>query len=99
MGEILPMLIEVFLEDSTVLLQNIADGVNTKDKAVILTAAHTMKSSAKNIGAIQLSSYCAEIENVIEADDEFNTEGLLGLHMLATMEMNDVTAHLNIATV
>lgn len=96
MGEILPILIEAFLEDGTVLLQEIFDGVNAQNKEAIATAAHTMKSSAKNIGAVQLSVYCAEIENVIEEEDGIsNIEGLLGLHTIAKMEMGDVTTHLN----
>lgn len=88
MGEVLPMLMDAFLEDSTILLQEIHDGIKTSNTENILSATHTLKSSAKNMGADQLSAYCSEIENILQDDDQaFNQNSLLNIQELASSEM------------
>ena len=63
LAEILPELKEAFIEDGLILLDQIKDNLNQGDSTVIMTAAHTLKSSASNMGADQLAEYCMKIED------------------------------------
>lgn len=69
MGEVFEDLKIIFLEDTPVLLDQIKEGLNNKQMDVISTAAHTLKSSAKNMGADKLADYCIQIENNININD------------------------------
>jgi len=69
MGEVFEDLKIIFLEDTPVLLDQIKEGLDNKQTDVISTAAHTLKSSAKNMGADKLADYCIQIENNININD------------------------------
>ena len=62
LAEILPELKEAFLEDGFILLDQIKENLSNGDNNIMSNAAHTLKSSAKNIGADQLANYCVQIE-------------------------------------
>jgi HPt (histidine-containing phosphotransfer) domain-containing protein len=90
-GEILPELISAFLEDSFILLKNIETGVTENNKTSIETAAHTLKSSAKNMGADKLAQLCSELE---KTDD---LEEAQQLHQQALREMQQAEIELQTA--
>ncbi len=99
MEDMLPLLIEAFLEDGCTLLQEIEKGINTLDVGVISTATHTMKSSAKNIGAERLAEYCLQIEESLrEQQNSLDQNHLHILHKLACAEMTNVKTLLSIET-
>jgi CheY-like chemotaxis protein/HPt (histidine-containing phosphotransfer) domain-containing protein len=54
--------IDAFLESSNVLAREIRDANETGDSAAIARAAHTLKSSSAQLGAVKLSALCKEIE-------------------------------------
>jgi HPt (histidine-containing phosphotransfer) domain-containing protein len=58
------------------LLQQLQDARHVCDHAAMRHVAHTLKSSAASVGALELSKLCADIERRIRQDD---TEGLDGL--------------------
>lgn len=88
MMDIIGELVNVFIEDSYKLLEEIEAGINTQDTALIVKAAHTLKSSAKNMGADKLAHYSLEIEESIEANIDFNV--LTRIANKAKDEMNEV---------
>jgi PAS domain S-box-containing protein len=55
------------------LLQQLHDARHPNDHAAMRHVAHTLKSSAASVGALELSRLCAEIERRIRQDD---TDGL-----------------------
>jgi len=92
MGEIMPELINVFAQESDILFQEIENGIKNKNFEQVLKAAHTLKSSAKNMGADKLTHYAITIENLINSGAE---DGLMGIFSEATEEMNNVSKALN----
>ena len=70
MSEIMPELVAVFFEDTQKLLLEIQSGIKEQDRDKILTAVHTLKSSAKNMGADKLTAYSFEIESVLNDGED-----------------------------
>ena len=88
MGDSTGMLINIFLEDSSKLLEEIQHGIETENTDKINTATHTLKSSAKNMGADKLAHYCSEIEENIKRQEDHSL--LLKLHNNSTTEMKKI---------
>jgi HPt (histidine-containing phosphotransfer) domain-containing protein len=57
-------LIEIFLIDAPLRLQEISQALDRGDLKIVERAAHTLKSSSANIGATGLSKLCTEMEQV-----------------------------------
>ena len=55
-------LIESFLEEAPVLLDQMQRAADSSDRVVLGRAAHTLKSSARDFGAEQLSALCETLE-------------------------------------
>jgi histidine phosphotransfer protein HptB len=55
-------LIESFLDESPTLLDQLRQASDRGDRISLGLAAHTLKSSARDFGAGQLSTYCEELE-------------------------------------
>lgn len=88
MADIMPSLVTVFLEDASKLLLEIQSGIEEQDQEKILKAAHTLKSSAKNMGAEQLADYCLYIEQSIESQGVESVQ--MTIYNDANSEMNKV---------
>jgi HPt (histidine-containing phosphotransfer) domain-containing protein len=54
--------IDIFLEDSPVLLETIRTAVAANDATNLFHAAHTLKSSSANLGAVTLSNLSRDLE-------------------------------------
>ena len=61
-SESLAELIESFLEESPVLLDQLRQAADKGDRISLGRAAHTLKSSARDFGANQLSVSCEALE-------------------------------------
>ncbi len=68
MEEEFPTLINSYLEDAPKLMDDIRSSSKDADMEVLIRAAHTLKSSSNNIGAIQLATISANIEKVGQAN-------------------------------
>jgi HPt (histidine-containing phosphotransfer) domain-containing protein len=55
-------LIESFLDESPLLLDQLQQAAGAGDRMGLGRAAHTLKSSARDFGAVQLSSSCEMLE-------------------------------------
>jgi signal transduction histidine kinase/DNA-binding response OmpR family regulator len=63
-GEMLPSLIDTFLQEAVQLQEEAARAVQQANPGELRRAAHTLKSNAGNFGATALSAACLELENI-----------------------------------
>lgn len=88
MGDVMPQLIAIFLEDAEVLLNEIGLAIENQRPERVFEVVHTLKSSAKNMGADKLAALCLKIE---ESGKNKCTEGdLLSIYQEALKEMDRV---------
>jgi HPt (histidine-containing phosphotransfer) domain-containing protein len=71
-GDSLPEIINLFLDDVPESLEKMRISLAQGDFAAIGLTAHSLKSSSANLGAMQMSALCAELEQVI-ANGESNS--------------------------
>ncbi len=62
-------LIDIYLSESNKLMDKIMKGISTNDKDLVANNSHTLKGSSSNIGAMELSRLCAEIEKKARKGD------------------------------
>lgn len=96
MGDVLPILIDAFKEDGLLLLQDIQNGTKNDDLKQVSVAAHTLKSSAHNVGATILAGYCTEIETLLANSESLDKDQLAELHKQSVDEMQRVQESLDI---
>jgi HPt (histidine-containing phosphotransfer) domain-containing protein len=77
-----PTLVGYFLEDAAEYISAIKSGVAGENVQHILTASHTLKSSARQIGAAKLSLYAAQIEESLRGGNGINSV----VHMLPKID-------------
>ncbi len=70
--DLLTALIELYLETSSESLQEIRTAIQNNNLALLVSAAHSLKSSSANLGASELSRLCLQLENMTELN--LNTE-------------------------
>lgn len=90
-ADVLPDLINSYLEDSPILLEDIKKAFAQKDGKTLKQSAHSLKSSSASLGAIYLSEICQELENLGKADQvdeaELFIEQLLKEYQKVEQEM------------
>lgn len=74
----LERIVTAYLEEAPKYLQSLKAASVAGDCPAMKMAAHTLKSSSANVGAIRLSESCQEIENAISRKDLEGLTGLLG---------------------
>jgi len=62
-GELLNSIIDSYIDNATTLMRDLREAVASKDIEGATRAAHSLKSSSANVGAMKLSSLCAETES------------------------------------
>ncbi len=75
MGNKFTELLSYFLEDSASYVQQIEEGIATGNAESVVLPAHTLKSSAKQMGAMQLAESARTIE--LAAREALKTQGSL----------------------
>jgi PAS domain S-box-containing protein len=75
--DFLTELIDIFLEDSSKLVDEVKLGVENKKLDVIRHAAHTLKGSSGNLGALAFSKLCYEMEMCARNEDLDGAEKML----------------------
>ncbi|MCB0191892.1 MAG: response regulator [Anaerolineae bacterium] len=61
-SEMVAELIEIFLQETPSILVQLEEGFTNKNPEAIKKAAHALKSSSANVGALALSKLCKELE-------------------------------------
>jgi len=62
-------LIELFLEDAPARLAEMEEALDTQNLDGMRRAAHTLKSSSANMGAVTFSQLCRDLEAAARASD------------------------------
>lgn len=94
-SELLAMVIRLYLADSPKYIESMRKALNERDETGMRSAAHTLRSSSANIGALRLSELCKILEKadlacsfesaesaLLEMETEYDAvrEFLLNLH-------------------
>ncbi|MHC6591682.1 response regulator [Arthrobacter sp. C152] len=77
-GALLMATVEAFRRDSQVRLAALR-AAPAGDRHALTYAAHALKGSAANIGAVTVASLCADLEELGRSGDPGNAAGLIGL--------------------
>jgi HPt (histidine-containing phosphotransfer) domain-containing protein len=64
MSDRFPMMVKYFLEDTQMYLEEIEKGVSESNAEIAISPAHTIKSSAKQLGAERVSEIAKAIEEL-----------------------------------
>lgn len=70
-------LVTLFLDDSPQLIDQIEQGISQQNADLVRRAAHTLKSSAANLGAKALAEYCLELETRGRQDKLVNADKIM----------------------
>ncbi|MEM8828081.1 MAG: DUF3365 domain-containing protein [Cyanobacteria bacterium P01_G01_bin.19] len=74
---LLEEMVTSYLDDTEIRLQAIANAIEAADAESIFQAAHSMKSSSANLGAVNLVQLCEELERLGKDKTIEGTESLL----------------------
>ncbi len=74
---VLPHLLGLYLEDSRKLMNGLAQAVSSNDALAVYKAAHSLKSSSANLGAVTMAALCKELEAVGRSQAMDKAVGLL----------------------
>ena len=74
---LLEEMVTSYLNDTEIRLQEIASAIKTANSESIFQAAHSMKSSSANLGAVNLAQLCEELERLGKNKTIEGTESLL----------------------
>src|SRR5262249_55747697 len=66
--DIISRVITLCLENAPGLLRELQDGAARGDMALLRRAAHALKASSANVGAVALAAHCEELEAMARAD-------------------------------
>ncbi|NNM00291.1 MAG: Hpt domain-containing protein, partial [Gammaproteobacteria bacterium] len=77
-ADLLERIIQIFLQSSPKLLEKMQEAAATANAAQLASAAHSLKSSAANLGATALAALCRDLEKMGRADDMGNALATLG---------------------
>jgi len=83
MGDRFVTMVEYFIEDSEGYLAEIEAGIKAKDEQALIPPSHTVKSSAKQIGAERVSEVAKNIESFCREFDKSDPSSFLKLEDLA----------------
>ncbi len=89
--DFLTELIDLFLEDSAVLMMDIEHGLEIGDLKSIQHAAHTLKGSSGSLGASSFSRMCIEMEKAARAGE---MDALRAMHTGFSQEYLRIREHL-----
>jgi HPt (histidine-containing phosphotransfer) domain-containing protein len=66
---LLQRVVELYMESAPTLLETLRGALESRDPEALAGAAHSLKSSSANVGAVHLSALCAELERLGRGGD------------------------------
>lgn len=69
LGKDFRMLVDTWVADSRVRLQALQSALAGQDAAALREAAHSLKGSSLNLGALRLADFCLALESAARAGD------------------------------
>lgn len=77
--ELIAELVEIYLEDSQERMNEVSSGATGSEHERVGRAAHALKSSSANIGAVAFSRVCAHLEKQARTEDAVDADELEAL--------------------
>lgn len=77
LGEIFDELRDAFIEDGEILIKQAGEAISSEDYTALASHVHTLKSSARNIGADGLGESCLQVEDLLAKEDYSLVEMLI----------------------
>jgi CheY-like chemotaxis protein/HPt (histidine-containing phosphotransfer) domain-containing protein len=74
---ILERVLQIYLDESSDLFSKIRDAINKNDAQGLRAAAHSLKSSSAQVGAMELSEFCKEMESIGRRESVSGAEEIL----------------------
>ena len=68
-SELIVELVDLYIQDSAVRMGEARKGFQSSDNGQVSRAVHALKSSSANMGAMELSELCAELEGLGSGDE------------------------------
>lgn len=62
-------LVDSFVSDAPDLIAGMTEGLKADDSVVVARSAHTMKSSSRDFGLLELADLCFELETISKAGE------------------------------
>jgi PAS domain S-box-containing protein len=94
--DIVAELIGIYLNDAPVLLKRAREALAGNDESTLRRAAHSLKSTSANLGAIRLSALCKELEEMARRADLQNAPAVFSEinaeYQRVTQALNEVLA-------
>ena len=84
----LKRLVNIFLTSTPEFVKNIETAIQAGDRAELVRAAHSLRSSAANVGAEKLSEICRLLE---ESGDHLQSDNIVNLLLRLQNEFRSVT--------
>ena len=84
----LKRLVNIFLVSTPEFVKNIETAIQAGDRAELVRAAHSLRSSAANVGAEKLSEICRLLE---ESGDHLQSDNIVNLLLRLQNEFRSVT--------
>jgi len=75
--DVVEKILNAFLSSSAELVVTLRDAVSRADATAVRRAAHNLKSSSANVGALKLSAYCRDLEGLGRAETLAKTPEVL----------------------
>lgn len=76
-GDLLQRLILLYMEESPVLIAEIAEGIEKSDVGQVRASSHSLKSTSATLGALELADYAKDLEMMARDSDVTNAPGVL----------------------
>jgi HPt (histidine-containing phosphotransfer) domain-containing protein len=90
-SELLNAMVGLFLEHAGERMERISSGLEAAEASAVEHGAHSLKSSAANVGAERVRSLAQEVENLASRGD---LDGVRGLHDRLLTAVADADARL-----
>ena len=90
-GRLVVDIIETFVDNARLLLDELDDASTTADVARVTAASHSLKSSSANVGALRLARICSAVEKSARAGD---IDAIAGRISSVRTELEAATAQL-----
>ncbi|MCG5501149.1 ATP-binding protein [Ectothiorhodospira lacustris] len=97
--DLLMKVFKAYLETSLPLIRQIEEAMTTGDAEALRSAAHALKSSSGNVGAMRLSEVCRQLETCARENPMGVTDGLsTAFRQVSRTTLNEIRARVQAAT-
>ena len=73
----LSAVINIYLNDSPILIERLGESLNAGDAEAVAQAAHALKSASANLGAMSLAEMCRQLENIARTNSVQGCDSLI----------------------